>query len=176
MASSANPSAGPSSTNPPAGPSSANPPAGPSSTNPPTGPSPAIVEYTTPLKTMIVLYFRHHAFPEFAIQWLVNHKTGDPHCNGKVQRDEQVKVLQDFKQNEWAYRDVNIGRYIAQGRTDPRELDQAVGLAGYEIYWIRTFLNIDEKPALRQNSAIYAAAHARLVENRDAQELLPLPP
>ncbi|CAD6589066.1 MAG: hypothetical protein ASARMPRED_003879 [Alectoria sarmentosa] len=167
MASSANPSAGP---------SSANPPSGPSSANPPIAPSPAIVDYTTPFKTMIILYFGHYRFHEFAIKLLVKKKTKNPHCDARVQRDEEVVVFAEFARNEWAYSDVNIGRYIAQGQTDPAELDRAIGLTDEELVVIRDLVQIDQKPeAQKQNSTIYAAAYARLVENRAAQGLPPLP-
>ena len=86
---------------------------------------------------MIILYFGHYRFHEFAIKLLVKKKTKNPHCDARVQRDEEVVVFAEFARNEWAYSDVNIGRYIAQGQTDPAELDRAIGLTDEELVVIR---------------------------------------
>lgn len=86
---------------------------------------------------MVVLYFSHYRFHEFAIKLLVKKKMKNPHCDGKVQRDEENRILLEFAQNEWKYSDVNIGRYIARGQTDPAQLDRAIGLTDEEIAEIR---------------------------------------
>lgn len=124
---------------------------------------PPLVEHPIPLKDQVTLYFRQiGAVYGTQIQRLVEQKTnrqnGGKGGYGICTLAEQNRIVDQVKMlagSEWppwsAYREDNVGRYIASGLTQFSDLDLAVGLSeeeakvGQSVIFFPSYLSAAER-------------------------------